>query len=154
MLKLREAVWGNQTMAVPFGSPVFCCYYRADYWRNSAAARRKPGVNIGRWPSCWRRTPRTSMDGGAGRANLVRHDRAACSRLGGPVLLARAAPYAKHRDNYSALFDIETMEPLVAGPPFVQALEELVAAAKFGPTDPLHYDPRPLVRRFGAANAA
>ena len=30
LLKLREAVWGNQTMAVPFGSPVFCCYYRAD----------------------------------------------------------------------------------------------------------------------------
>ena len=51
----------------------------------------------------------------------------------GLVLLARAAPYAKHRDNYSALFDIETMEPLVAGPPFVQALEELVAAAKLGP---------------------
>ena len=30
LLRLREAVWGNQTMAVPFGSPVFCCYYRAD----------------------------------------------------------------------------------------------------------------------------
>jgi ABC-type glycerol-3-phosphate transport system substrate-binding protein len=57
------------------------------------------------------------------------------------VLLARAAAYAKHRDNYSALFNIETMEPLVAGPPFVQALEELVATAKSGPADPFHYDP-------------
>jgi multiple sugar transport system substrate-binding protein len=55
--------------------------------------------------------------------------------------LARAAPYAKHRDNYSTLFNIQTMEPLVAGPPFVQALEELVAAAKLGPGDPLRYDP-------------
>ena len=59
----------------------------------------------------------------------------------GLVLLARAAPYAKHRDNYSTLFNIDTMEPLVAGPPFVQALEELVAAAKFGPPDPFRYDP-------------
>ena len=57
------------------------------------------------------------------------------------MLLARAAAYAKHRDQYSALFNVETMEPLVAGPPFVHALEELVAAAKLGPADPLGYDP-------------
>jgi ABC-type glycerol-3-phosphate transport system substrate-binding protein len=56
-------------------------------------------------------------------------------------LLARAASYAKHRDNYSTLFHIDTMEPLVAGPPFVRALEELAAAAKFGPSDPLGADP-------------
>jgi multiple sugar transport system substrate-binding protein len=55
--------------------------------------------------------------------------------------LARAAPYAKHRDNYSTLFNIETMEPLLTTPPMVQALEELVAAAKFGPAKPLNYDP-------------
>ena len=30
LLRLREAAWGKQVMAVPFGSPVFCCYYRAD----------------------------------------------------------------------------------------------------------------------------
>ena len=30
LLKLREVAWGDQVMAVPFGSPVFCCYYRAD----------------------------------------------------------------------------------------------------------------------------
>ena len=66
----------------------------------------------------------------------------------GDVLLARAAAYAKHRDNFSTLFDIETMEPLVAGPPFVQALEELVAAAKLGPADPLHYDPAAVRAAF------
>jgi ABC-type glycerol-3-phosphate transport system substrate-binding protein len=57
------------------------------------------------------------------------------------VLLARAAAYAKHRDHYSALFNVETMEPLVAGPPFVHALEKLAAAAKLGPANPLGYDP-------------
>ena len=30
LLRLREAAWANEIMAVPFGSPVFCCYYRAD----------------------------------------------------------------------------------------------------------------------------
>ena len=30
LLRLREAAWAHEIMAVPFGSPVFCCYYRAD----------------------------------------------------------------------------------------------------------------------------
>jgi len=59
----------------------------------------------------------------------------------GLVLLARAAPYAKHHDNYSSIFDTQTMDPLIAGPPFVRALEELVAAAKSGSADQLAADP-------------
>jgi multiple sugar transport system substrate-binding protein len=53
----------------------------------------------------------------------------------GVVLLARAAPYAKHRDYYSALFDSDTMEPHVASPAVVRALKELVAAARLAPPD-------------------
>jgi multiple sugar transport system substrate-binding protein len=57
------------------------------------------------------------------------------------TLLARAAAYAKHRENYSALFRIDTMEPLIAGPPFVRTLNELVAASRTVSGDPLAYDP-------------
>ena len=28
---LHEACWGSQPVALPLGSPVFCCYYRADW---------------------------------------------------------------------------------------------------------------------------
>jgi multiple sugar transport system substrate-binding protein len=63
-------------------------------------------------------------------------------------LLARAAPYAKHRDNYSALFDVRTMKPRIASEPFVRALEELVAAAKLGPSDPLAFDPTAVRAAF------
>jgi multiple sugar transport system substrate-binding protein len=42
--------------------------------------------------------------------------------------LARAAGYAKHRSRYSTLFDMETMTPLIASPPFVRALNEMTAA--------------------------
>jgi multiple sugar transport system substrate-binding protein len=42
------------------------------------------------------------------------------------LLLARAAAYARHDDNYSTLFQVDTMEPLIAGPPFLRALAELV----------------------------
>jgi ABC-type glycerol-3-phosphate transport system substrate-binding protein len=135
LLKLREAAWGRQIMAVPFGSPVLTCYYRADLleklhhkpprsWTDYEAlakllAAQKPA---GGGPWCGTIEPL-----GPGWAALV--------------LLARAAAYAKHRDHYSALFNVETMEPLVAGPPFVHALEKLAAATKLGPANPLGYDP-------------
>jgi multiple sugar transport system substrate-binding protein len=54
------------------------------------------------------------------------------SGWGAKLLLARAAAYGRHRDNYSTLFRMDTMEPLIAGPPFVQALDELVKIAKLG----------------------
>jgi multiple sugar transport system substrate-binding protein len=37
-----------------------------------------------------------------------------------------------HRDQVSALFRFDTMAPLIDQPPFIRALEELVAAAKAG----------------------
>jgi multiple sugar transport system substrate-binding protein len=48
------------------------------------------------------------------------------------VLLALAAPKAKHPSQLAVLFDLESMEPQIAGPPFVEALEELVGATSAG----------------------
>jgi multiple sugar transport system substrate-binding protein len=134
LLALHEATWGKQVIAVPMGSPVLVCYYRADLLEK---LHRQP-------PQTWEEYREL--------AQLLEAQRPAS---GGPwhgaveplapgwaglVLLARAAPAAKHRDNYSALFDIETMEPLIGGPPFVRALEELVTTAKRGPPEQLQYD--------------
>jgi multiple sugar transport system substrate-binding protein len=143
LLKLREAAWGERIMAIPFGSPVFCCYYRADLldklgrrppktWAEyqelaDLLAKIKPSPSKASWSA----TLEPLKPGWAGL-----------------TLLARAAPYAKHRNYFSALFDSETMEPLVAGPPMVQALEELVAAAKLGPADPFQYDPAAVRAAF------
>jgi multiple sugar transport system substrate-binding protein len=142
LLRLSEATWASQTLAVPFGSPVLTCYYRVDLLEE-----------LGRGPpETW--AEYQELAGLlADRKNLGEaapaDDVPWCGTIeplapgwAGVVLLARAAPYAKHRDNYSTLFDIRTMEPLVAGPPFVRALEELVAAAKMGTPDQLQYDPK------------
>lgn len=129
LLRGHEAVWGTDTFAVPFGSPVLVCYYRADLLEKLG---RQP-------PSTWK----DYQD----LAELLA-DRAALGDAGPPegspwhgaieplapgwagrVLLARAASYATHREHFSTLFNLDTMEPLIAGPPFVRALEELVAAA-------------------------
>ena len=131
LLRNQEAVWGNDVYGVPLGSPVLCCYYRADLL---AKLHRKP-------PQTWKeydelarllREEGTTSDG-------LKHGTVEPLARGwaGIVLLARAAAYAKERDNYTTLFDEKTLEPAIAGPPFVRALEELVAAAKFGPAEQL-----------------
>ena len=47
--------------------------------------------------------------------------------------LAWAAPYAEHRSRVSTLFDSDTFKPRLVEPPFVRALESLVAASGDGP---------------------
>ncbi len=135
LLKLREAAWGQQIMAVPFGSPVFTCYYRADLLEK---LHRKPPRT---WTEYEELAKLLAAQKPAGSSAWCGTIEPLAPGWAGLVLLARAATYAKHRDHYSALFNVETMEPMVAGPPFVHALEKLVAAAKLGPADPLSYDP-------------
>jgi len=141
LLRRSEAAWVGEPLAVPFGSPVFVCYYRTDLLERLG---RKP-------PETWAEYQELA-ELLADRRNLgaaAPPDDApwfgSVEPLGpgwaAPVLLARSAPYAKHRDNYSTLFDVRTMKPLVAGPPFVRALQELVAAAKLGSPEQLRYDP-------------
>jgi multiple sugar transport system substrate-binding protein len=141
LLRRSEAAWVGEPLAVPFGSPVLVCYYRADLLEKLG---RKP-------PETWAEYGELA-ELLADRKNLGAaappDDVPWCGTVeplspgwSAVVLLARAAPYARHRDNYSTLFDVRTMKPLVAGPPFVRALEELMAAAKVGSPKQLQYDP-------------
>ncbi len=141
LVRRHEVAWGAKTWAVPFGSPVFVCYCRADLLDK---LDRQPPQTWGEYLELARLLADRKILGKDGLAK--NHAWSGTvepldSGWAGLVLLAHAAPSAKHRDNYSTLFRIDTMEPLVAGPPFVKALEELVAAAKFGPSDALDFDP-------------
>jgi ABC-type glycerol-3-phosphate transport system substrate-binding protein len=73
---------------------------------------------------------------------------------GAKILLARAAAYASHPSQFSTLFNYETMQPLIAGPPFERALDELVAAAKTGPEDLQQQTPETARRALLAGQAA
>ncbi len=136
--KLREAAWGKQIMAVPFGAPVFCCYYRSDLLQKLG---RRPPRTWAEYQELAKLLAEKGKDERAAAKNWAGAIEPLAPGWAGRVLLARAASYATHRDNYSTVCNIETMEPLVAGPPFVQALEELVAATKLGKADPLKCDP-------------
>jgi len=125
---------------VSFGSPLMVCYYRADLLEE--LQRRPPRT----WTE-YQQLAETLADRDVrGEAADENTPWSGTVEPLGPgwaavVLLARAAPYAKHRNNYSTLFDIRTMVALVSGEPFVRALEELSAAAKLGPADQLQLDP-------------
>ena len=169
--KLREAAWGPDVMGLTFGSPVFTCYYRADlleklgrrppqtwaeYEKLAAiladcndlldpAGSDTSEVEISEAEASASDTSASDTSASDTSAGNTEPWYGTIEPLApgwaGLVLLARAAPYAKHRDNYSTLFDMSTMEPLIAGPPFVRALEELVATARRSRTDMLRHDP-------------
>lgn len=147
LLRTRTAVWGSEVYGVPFGSPVFVCYCRADLLEKLNLApprtwaeyqqlaellgdREKLGDSAPSPENPWSGALEPLGPG-----------------WGGKVLLARAAAYSTHRENYSTLFEIESMKPLIAGPPFVKALQELVAAAD-RPAEQLTYDPTSVRQAF------
>lgn len=141
LLRVQEAGWGNRAMAVPFGSAVLTCYYRADLLEKLAA--QPPATWAEFQKLAERLADRANLGDAAGPADQAWSG--AIQPLGpgwaGVVLLARAAGYATHRETLSTLFHIDSMEPLIDGPPFVRALEELVATARLGPADQLTLDP-------------
>ena len=72
LLRNQEAVWGNEVYGVPLGSPVFCCYYRADLLEK---LHRKP-------PQTWKEYEDLARLAREERSK-VRDDRAVGPRLGG-----------------------------------------------------------------------
>lgn len=146
LLKLREAGWGKdqdqtgreknlRTKGVPFGSPVFVCYYRADLLEKIG---RRPPQN---WTEYFELAKALVASKPSAEAAWCGAMEPLAPGWAGLAFLARAASYAKHRDNYSTLFNIDTMEPLLTTPAFTAALEDMAAAAKFGPADPFSVDP-------------
>jgi len=148
LLRARETVWANDVVAVPFGSPVLTCYYRADLLER---LDRQPPQTWAEYHALAELLSNRETLGDAAPPE-GKPWFGTLEPLGpgwaGTVLLARAAPYATHRENYSTLFDIDTMEPLIAGPPFVRALQELVADAGLGSPGQLTHDPAAVRRAF------
>jgi multiple sugar transport system substrate-binding protein len=156
LLKLREVSWGKSAnksslddpsktdtiKAVPFGSPVFVCYYRADLLEK--VGRRPPQT----WEEYQELAKLLSSQKPSGDGPWCGVIEPLAPGWAGLTLLARAASYAKHRDNISTLFKVDTMEPLLTTPAFVRALEELVAATKTGAADPLASDPQAVRAAF------
>jgi ABC-type glycerol-3-phosphate transport system substrate-binding protein len=154
LLRAREAAWGSETVAVPLGSAVLVCYYRADLLERLGATPPKTWGDYHKLASLLADRGRLGKDAPPARSPWY----GALEPLGpgwaGVDLLARAACYATHRSNYSTLFHVDTMEPLIDGPPFVRAMKELVAVARSGPPEQFRYDPAAVRRAFWQGQCA
>lgn len=131
-IRLHEIRWGNKTLAVPLGSPQLLVAYRADIFEQLGL--EPPADWTAYQKAVGRLSEREAFGDLAPSADRTWH--AAIEPLAdgwaGQVLLARAAAYAMHRETGSPLFKSDTMTPLIDQPPYVRALEELIAAAKLG----------------------
>jgi multiple sugar transport system substrate-binding protein len=133
--KAHDASWAETTYGFSFGSPTLVCCYRKDLLEKLG---QEPPTT---WPE-YEKLAALLAD----RKNLGEAAPAADAPWSGTIeplatgwagltLLVRAACYAKHRNHFSTLFNMESMDPLIAGRPFVRALDELIAAKEFMPNE-------------------
>lgn len=133
LVRLRETAWGEKTYAVPLGSPVPLLWYRPDLLQ--AASVEVPRT----WPAyveaAKKLANRESLGAAASAADRpwsgTLEPLASSSAV--DIFFAHAAASVRHRSQYSTLFDFRTMEPLINGPAFVEALEQLVEIARLSP---------------------
>ncbi len=153
-LRLREATWGARTFGVPLGSASLVLYYRADLFRQFEKQPPETWSDYASLAEFF--SDRQRLGDAAPPADQPWHGtlEPLGSPWGGLVLLARGAAYAKHRDHYSATFHLESMNPLIDGPPFVRALEELVAATMHMPADAVQLNPADVRRAFWKGQSA
>lgn len=163
LVRNRVCAWGESTIAVPLGSPTLLVAYRRDLFEQRGV---QPPQS---WPDLQRIAKQLAAeqpgDDGvqpADKAGAKVRTNAGWSAIveplgpgwAGQMLLARAASYARHRNFYSTWFNLETMEPLIAGPAFVRALQELKDTAPLGPPDAASLSPAEAWQRLSDGRCA
>ncbi|TVS09209.1 MAG: extracellular solute-binding protein [Planctomycetaceae bacterium] len=154
LIRQSEIVWGERVFAVPLGSPVLTLLYRRDIFE---AIDAKPPETWGEYQKLVQQLADPLV-----RSKLPIEPSGPWYPVVEPLgdgwasqmLLARAAGYSRHRNYYSTLFDSRTMEPLIAGPPFVRALEELVAVHQGQSSEMLAFGPADARRELIAGRCA
>ena len=109
--------YGNKPYGLPLGCPHFSMLYRRDRFEDQQSS----------WPRSWEQLEARLASLNAGSENgdsPVKLDVPLARHWAAWSLLARVAPNVRVRGNFSSVFDRRTMEPLIATPPFVEALEQ------------------------------
>lgn len=134
LVRHREIVWGGKLYALPLGSPQLLMVYRQDIF--SRLEIEPPRTWSEYQQVVERLADRAALGDLAPPADQPWQGAAEPlgPGWGGLTLLARAAAYARHQEQESTAFDYQTMKPLIDGPPFRRALEELAAVARHAPS--------------------
>ena len=119
--------WDGKTYAVPLGSPIFVLVYRRDVFEHFGKTPPHTWEEYRTLVDFFRAQQKSSKQAKSTAGPKSDLDLSELSHItveplsppwAGRMLLARATAYARHRDYFSILFDRETMDPLIAGPPW------------------------------------
>ncbi|MDA1050345.1 MAG: extracellular solute-binding protein [Planctomycetota bacterium] len=152
LIRLREITWGSKVYAVPLGSPQFTLLYRKDIFDK---LQLKPPTTWEEYQILAKQLSDRSAVGdlaSPGNEAWIGAVEPLAQDWAGPMFLARAATYARHRNQYSTLFDFNSMEALIASPPFERAMEELAAIA--ADNSDARHTPESARRMFLSGNCA
>lgn len=127
-VKTHDASWASIVYAFPLGSPTMVCAYRKDLLETLNLTPPKTWEEYGKVAAALANRDKLGDKAPAVGTPWSGVMEPLAEGWAGLTLLARAAAYAKHRNHYSTLFDMESMDPLISGPGFVRALDELIAA--------------------------
>lgn len=132
LTRRQELTWGENTYALPLGSPQFVLGCRPDLLQRLELA---VPTTWDEYQAAVEKLSNRALLGDAALEEGQSWSAAAeptGSGFAGCLLLARAAAYASHREQVTLLFDTARLEPLINQPPYVRALEELSVNFKSG----------------------
>lgn len=118
----QEIQWGRETFALPLGFPPLVLAYRADLMQKKGLKSAETWTdfqNIG-----------TALSAGEDKFSGTAIQFPLAEGEAAGTFLAWAAPYVADGTQLAVLFDRDSLQPLLAEPPYVRALTELVAAAR------------------------
>jgi ABC-type glycerol-3-phosphate transport system substrate-binding protein len=157
LLRAGEMQWDARTMCVSLGGPTLMFWYRQDVFDELKLSAPQ---DWNQFDSLVEELRRAEESGKLGKElNALKIVLPLAGEDAATILLSFAAAEAKHRSQYSTLFDFRTMKPLIASPPFIEALERI--SNTLGPTseenelDPLNFSAKdvPLLVARGQAVA-
>lgn len=125
-LRVKQLVWGEETVAVPLGLPIFTCMYRSELLKQRGLRTPQTWGDLSTFAAALKDTP---PEYASSRETWHALLLPLAKGWAGLTFLCHAAAYVRHRDQYSDLFDLDSLDPLIAGPPYVRAMEELAELA-------------------------
>ena len=151
-IRRRELKWGAARYGISLGSPELILLYRRDLFAEWQLA---PPRTWHEYQACVA-TIQARLDSTG--ASEDRPTWATLEPLGtgwaARTFLARAASYAVHPNQYSAIFEFSTLKPLIAEPPFLRALEEMAVANSPLDGERGMFGPDEVAEQFLAGQAA
>jgi multiple sugar transport system substrate-binding protein len=155
--------YGTDRLALPLGGSALVLVYRRDAFARQANldAASAAGIKL-EPPATWRQFDALvkflhgrdwNGDGKPDHGIAVALGKDA-EGVGDAIVLARSASLGQHRDQYSFLFDADTMAPRIDSPPFVETLRALREWKNCGPPGVDNFDAVAAREAFRSGNVA